>query len=318
MRKIEILAIPNYYTSYYLYGLSKLFKVNYSAEKEFDRFTNDGIIVFRVEGKIGVIDNRDPVGIDEELYEKADIYWATNKLLDSESYSKPKVRPLFPHYPINILPIYLNLFRFALLKKLSLKDFAREVYIQYLRPKYKKKTMDYFYGDYIFFSGSTWKKEPLANHLRAEFIRACKAQPQIKFEGGLIPRVDGNNFGYDDLVNKVKYSPKKFSELTSKSLVSLNNPAVLGAVSWRLAEIWNSTTFVLSFPFAIDLPVQLEHAKNIHFVNDPLEYEAVLAKVIEDPEYHKLIATGGKAYFDKSCTPEAQASQIINSMLELT
>jgi hypothetical protein len=37
-------------------------------------------------------------------------------------------------------------------------------------------------------------------------------------------------------------------------MIALNNPAVCGAVSWRLAEYLNQGLFVLSFPFKIELP----------------------------------------------------------------
>jgi hypothetical protein len=317
MQHIQILAIPNFYSSYYLLGFSKTFQLRYSPEMEFEKFNNRGFLIFRLKNKIGVIDNHDPIGVNEELYEKSTLYFATNKLLNKESYNQPKVRPLFPHYPVNILPLYFRLFGLDLIRKLSPRDLAREVYVLRSRPSYRNEKDRYQFGDYVFFSGSTWKKEPWANQLRAEFIKACKAHPQIDFEGGFIPRSDGDNFGFDGELNKVKYSPKKFSELSAKSLISLNNPAVLGAVSWRLAEYWNFSSFVLSFPFAIDLPVQPEHGLHIHYIGQSNEYSAVFDKVLNEPEYHQRVARGGKAFFEIHCTPEAQAKYIVDAILEV-
>lgn len=309
--KIEILNIPNFYSSYYLLGFYRTHKLVYKPELKFEKFNNRGYIVFRYGGKIGVIDNHDPVGVNQELYQSADLYFATNKLLDQDSYNQRKVRPLFPHYPVNIIPLYLKLFGFDLIRKLTPKDLAREIYVMRSRPAYNKEGDRYRHGNYVFFSGSTWKKESWANQIRAEFIRACKEHPGIEFEGGFIPRSDGNNFGFDNELNKIKYPPKKFSELSAKSLVSLNNPAVLGAVSWRLAEYWNFSAFVLSFPFAIDLPVLPVDKEQIHLISDSGEYKTVLNKVLEDPDYHKKVSLGGKAYFDQFCTPEAQAKFVI-------
>lgn len=315
MHQVEILSIPNFYSSYYLLGFSKSFRLTYSPEKEFEKFNNRGFLIFRTGGKVGVIDNHDPVGVNQELYEKADLYFATNKLLDKDSYNQQKVRPLFPHYPVNILSFYLRFFGFDLIRKLSLRDLAREVYVLQSRPPYQKERDRYHHGNYIFFSGSTWKKEPWANQIRAEFIRACKTHPMVEFEGGFIPRSDGDNFGYDGELNKVKYPPKKFSALSAQSLVSLNNPAVLGAVSWRLAEYWNFSSFVLSFPFAIDLPILPEHGVHIHYINGSEEYSTVLDRVINDPKYHEKVSKGGKSFFDTYCTPEAQATYVVSSML---
>ncbi|TNF43591.1 MAG: glycosyltransferase family 1 protein [Cytophagales bacterium] len=308
---IDLLAIPNFYSSYYVLGLSKVGELKYRPEKQFQKFNNRGFVIFRYKGKIGVIDNHDPVGVDQELYQACDAFFATNKLLNHTEYSQPKVKPLFPHYPVNILSLYFRLFGVSLLTQLKPRDLAREIYVLRSRPVYAKKGDDYHYTDYVFFSGSTWKKEAWANQIRAEFIRACKADPRIRFEGGFIPRSDGNNFGFDQELNKEKYSPKRFSELSAQSLLSLNNPAVLGAVSWRLAEYWNSSSFVISFPFATDLPRFPIPGEEIHQIKDSSEYSGIINRVLDHPEYHEKIARGGKRFFDTYCTPESQAKYIL-------
>lgn len=315
MKQVEILSIPNYYSSYYLLGFSISFKLKYTPLKEFEKFNNRGFVIFKIEGKLGVIDNHDPVGVNQELYEQVDLYFATNKLLNQDSYNQDKVRPLFPHYPVNITYLYLSFFGLDLIRKISPKNIAREIYVLNSRPKYVKEGVNYQYSNYVFFSGSTWKKESWANQIRAEFIRACKAYPGLKFEGGFIPRSDGDNFGFDAELNQIKYPPKKFSELSAKSLISLNNPAVLGAVSWRLAEYWNFSSFVLSFPFLIDLPVQPKDMEHIHYITDSTEYKFVLDKVFKEPNYHQKVAEGGKCFFDTYCTPEAQVQYVINLLL---
>jgi hypothetical protein len=315
MKEIQLLNIPVFYSSYYLLGLSKVYKLSFKRDLLFDKYHNKGFLIFKVDGKIGVIDNHDPIGVNQELYDLVDLYFATNKLLNQPSYNQEKVRPLFPHFPVNILPLYLKIFNFNLIRFLKPKDLAREIYVYQSRPDYKLEGDRYKHTNNIFFSGSTWKKEPWANKIRSEFIRECKAHPGIEFKGGFIPRSDGDNFGYDEELNQTRYSPKKFSELSAKSLVSLNNPAVLGAVSWRLAENWNSSTFVLSFPFAIDLPIVPRDGKEIHYINSSEEYKSVLDVVLDKPEYHEKVAKGGKSYFDNYCTPESQAKYIVETLL---
>ncbi|PZX47664.1 hypothetical protein [Algoriphagus chordae] len=315
MTEIELLNIPNYYSSFYVLGLSRAFKLKFVVKPDFEEFHNRGYVIFKVGGKLGVIDNHDPVGVNEVLYQQADLYFATNKLRDHESYMQEKVRPIFPHYLVNILPLYFKLFGFNLLRFLKPRDLAKEIYVLKSQYAYKQEAQKSSFGNYVFFSGSTWKKESWANTIRAEFIRACKAHSKIEFEGGLIPRSDGDNFGFDQELNKGKYPPKKFAKLSAKSLVNLNNPAVLGAVSWRLAEYWNNSSFVLSFPFAVELPIVPRHGENIHYLENTEEYSELLDQVINSREYHQKIARGGKIFFDKYCTPEAQANYIVSELL---
>jgi len=290
MNTIQLLNIPNFYSSYYLLGLTQEFKVKFKMDNNFIKFNNKPILIFKLNDKIVVIDNDDPAGVNQELYELASIYFVTNKLIEDDSYRQHKVKPLYPHYPVNIIPLYLNVFGLSLFRYLKLKDLARQIYILLKRPFYKQHKKSNKKENFIFFSSNIWKKEPETNQIRAEFIRFCKADDRIEFKGGFIPRSDGNNYGYDNELNSVKYSPKIFSKLSSKSKIALNNPAVCGAVSWRLAEYLNQGLFVLSFPFKIELPQNFTQDSEVYFIEQTKEYKHVLDKILDNPGYHETVA----------------------------
>jgi hypothetical protein len=315
MKTIEVLNIPNYYASYYLLGMSQEYKIKYRKVDSFMEFNNKPILIFRINDKIAVIDNDDPSGVNQRLYELVDLYFTTNKLIDNDSYNQIKVKPLFPHYPVNIVPLYLSLFRLSLLRFLKFKDFARQIYILFRRPFYKQYKKSSTKENFVFFSSSIWKKEPETNHIRAEFIRFCKADPRIEFKGGFIPRSDGNNYDYDNEINNIKYSPREFSILSARSKIALNNPAVCGAVSWRLAEYLNHGLFVLTFPFKIELPQKLRNDFEINIIQQTKEYGDAFNKILNDYKFYETIATNGKIYFDTYCTPRAQAKYIVELLL---
>jgi hypothetical protein len=316
MDTIYILNIPNFYTTYYLFGFKKGFKVKFKMETAFLKYNNKPLLIFKIKNKIAVIDNDDPVNVVQELYDLADAYFVTNKLLDNKSYQQAKVKALFPHYPINILPLYFTLFNVGLFRFLKFKALAKEIYIQLKRPIYKDYPLKTGKENFIFFSSNIWKKEPKTNTIRAEFIRFCKADDRIKFKGGFVPRSDGNNYGFDNELNHIKYAPKEFSNLSSQSKIVLNNPAVCGAVSWRLAEYLNQSLFILSFPFKIELPVSLKHDQNICYVEETTQFKEVFDKVLENEVYHRQIASNAKDYFLKYCTPHAQVNYIINTLFK--
>lgn len=315
MKEIQLLNIPNFYSSYYILGLTQEYKVKFKMNDDFIKFNNKPILIFKLKDKMVVIDNDDPSSVNQELYELATIYFVTNKLKDNDSYKQSKIKPLYPHYPVNIAPLYLRIFGMRLFRYLNIKDLARQVYILINRPLYKQYKPSFEKENFIFFSSNIWKKEPETNQIRAEFIRFCKADSRITFKGGFIPRSDGNNYGFDNELNDEKYSPKVFSQLSAKSKIVLNNPAVCGAVSWRLAEYLNQGLFVLSFPFKIELPKDFSQDSEMCFIEQTTKYKEVLDKIIEYPEYHAAVATKGKVYFDTYCTPRAQAQYMINLVL---
>ena len=315
METVYILNIPNFYSSYYLSGLNSAFNIKFEMDPRFLKYNNRSVLIFKMKNKIGVIDNDDPAKVITELYELSTCYFATNKLIESDSYNQEKVEPLFPHYPINNIKLYLGLYNFKLLKYLPWKPLLKQIYTLLRRPVYKKYKYKVNSNNFMFFSSNIWKKESEANLIRADFIRFCKSDKRVDFEGGFVPRSDNDNQGFDQELNSKKYTPKLFSKLSAKSKMVLNNPAVGGAVSWRLAEYLNQGVFILSFPFKIELPIALLHDKDLYYVNDSSDYSVVFDKVFSDNKYHEKISKEGKAYFDKYCTPINQAKYIAEKML---
>lgn len=315
MKTIQLLNIPNFYTSYYLLGLDQVYGVKFKMNANFKKFNNKSLLIFNVDDSIVVIDTDDPSGVNPELYDLASIYFVTNKLIDHDSYKQPKVKPLYPHYPVNIAMLYCRVFGLDLFRYLKLKDLVQQIYILLRRPLYVKYKKSFRKDNFIFFSSNIWKKEPETNQIRAEFIRFCKADRRITFKGGFIPRSDGHNYGFEDELNDEKYSPKLFSKLSASSKIVLNNPAVCGAVSWRLAEYLNQGLFVLSFPFKIELPQNFMHGAEVHFIEKIAQFKPILDKVVDDSDYHEAIAASGKLYFDTYCTPRAQAKYVVDSIL---
>lgn len=315
MSHVNILNIPNYYCSFYQLGLGKTAKLRFVPTKEFAHLNGKPFLALEYKGKVAIIENEDPVGVDMLSYSNSDLYFATNKLLNNEDYNMAKVRPLYPHYTINNAFDYLKLFGLKGMIAISPKEYLRQFYTLYRRPDFVNKPYQPLEGNYVFFSGSIWKKENRANQIRSGFVQACQNNPLIEFEGGMNPRSDGDLCGLPESVMDKRYKPKEFTEKSSQSIIGFNNPAVLDAVSWRLGEYWNYSCFVISFPFKIDLPTIPEHGKNIHYVKSSEELSDVLTFVMKNPKYRQKVANGGKAYFEENCLPEIQARRILN-MLE--
>ena len=315
MSKVHILNIPNYYCSFFHLGLESVAELTYSPQPEFSHLNDKPFLVIEYKGKVAVIENDDPIGVDKASYDHSDLYFATNKLLAREDYNWEKVKPIYPHFSINNCGQYFSRFGLKGLINMGPKEFLRQWYILYRRPEFVNLPKQKLEGNYVFFAGSIWKKEPWANQVRAAFVQACQSNPHIQFEGGMNPRTDGDLCGLPPSVMDKRYTPEEFTEKSSRSVIGFSNPAVLDAVSWRLGEYWNSSCFVLGFPFKIDLPTVPEHGKHMHYVQDPAEFSDIITYAMTHPEYREKVSQGGKQYFEEFCLPEIQAKRIL-SMLE--
>jgi len=231
MEKLTLLNIPNYYSSFYHFGLNQVASLRYSPQPEFAHLDGKPYLVFDYNGKIVVIENDDPIGVDKKAYELCDLYFATNKLKEREDYNLEKVKAMFPHYPINNYFGYAKIFGLEGLRKLGVKEFVRQVNILYKRPKFSNCPFEFKENNYMFFSGSIWKKETFANQIRKNYIEACKNNPSINFEGGMVRRRDGDPCGMPESVLTDKFPALEFSKNSRKSIIGFNNPAVLDAVA---------------------------------------------------------------------------------------
>jgi hypothetical protein len=312
MKKVSVLNIPNYYSSFYQLGLESVADLRYTPRPEFAHLDNKPYLVIECNGKIAVIENDDPVGVDKASYDMADIYFATNKLFVREDYSWPKVHAIYPHYSINNHMAFLKLFGLKGVQQIGAREFFKQWYILYRRPKFVKMPKKKLEGNYVFFAGSIWKKENWANQVRAVYVQACQNNPLIQFEGGMNPRTDGDLCGLPLSVMDKRYTPSEFAEKSARSIIGFSNPAVLDAVSWRLGEYWNYGCFVIAFPFKTDMPSLPEHGKHIHYVQDPDEFSDVITFVMKNPDYREKVSFGGKQYFDEFCLPEIQANRILD------
>lgn len=317
MSEVTILNVPNYYCSYYLLGLNRIADVRFRPRPEFAHLDDKPFLVIEYKGKITVIENDDPIGVDVKAYDHCDLYFATNKLLAREDYNWPKVQPIYPHYSIDNSFQFLKLFGVKRLTSPGIKEFIRQWYILYRRPDFVNLPYQKLEGNYVFFAGSIWKKEPWANQVRSTFVQACQQNPHIQFEGGMNPRSDGDLCGLPPSVMDKRYTPSEFAEKSSRSVIGFSNPAVLDAVSWRLAEYWNYSCFVLGFQFKIDLPTVPVHGEHMHYVQDASEFSDIISYAMKNPAYREKVSKGGKSYFNQYCLPEIQAARILSMMENL-
>lgn len=314
MQIVNILNVPNYYCSYYLLGLGRIARLKYTPLPEFAHLNDKPFLVLEVKGKVIVIENDDPIGVDKPSYELADLYFATNKLKSREDYNWPKTRAIFPHYSIDNWVQHLQLFGVRGVREIGFKEFLRQTYILYRRPDFVNLPFKEKEGNYVFFAGSIWKKENWANQVRAAFVKACQANSHIQFEGGMNPRSDGDLCGLSPSVMDKRYTPEEFATKSSQSVIGFSNPAVLDAVSWRLAEYMNYGCFIISFPFKIEVPVEPVHGKDIHYIQDVSEFDEVITYAMKNEKYRKNVSKGAKEYFERYCLPETQAKMILDSI----
>jgi glycosyltransferase involved in cell wall biosynthesis len=338
-----------HYAGFYIYGLKKLYGKN--AKFSFSEFNSikekNKVFVFKIiltQRTYNIaIDFHDERKVDEDILVWSDIYAKINfnteitKELFSETLKASndefmkhfdKIYSISPGFGIRVFNLsqtlnhIFNILRNTKFEKLigikkTVLDNVR-MYIKRL-PIYNYSHLP-FENNYVFLIASIWHKTTAYVNLdRANFIRACKMNSNVQFEGGLI------DIGYecdyikdlDELkIGDVKVKLSEYIQKTQKSNFVFNTPSVGRCHGWKLAEYLCMGKAIISTPLSNNLPFPLVHGKNIHFVEENLEsIKTAIDYLLKNPDYVKRLEKGALEYWNNFGAPQKVIQDIISEVL---
>lgn len=334
-------------TGFYILGLRNLFaKVSFS-EKPFTNLENSRHFIFQIKDgdltKNVVIDYDNSRKINKKLLEWCDLYAKINlhseisfeclrsDFSSSDDFLKhsKKVMSIPPGFGIRIFGLFQligfvggRLLTQSPSKSLREKEFYRDVLSIYVKRRqlsiYAQSSAT---SNYVYLVASIWHKTTsYVNVLRAEFIRVCKSNPKINFEGGLV------DIGYEcdyieDLESLKTHSTKtgleEYIKKTKKSYFVFNTPSVEYWHGWKLAEYLCLGKAIISTPLSNELPEDLVHGENIHFTapNQNSIAEAV-DYLMANPASVSKLEKGAADYWEKYGKPERVIERIVQKLFK--
>jgi glycosyltransferase involved in cell wall biosynthesis len=169
---------------------------------------------------------------------------------------------------------------------------------------------------YIFFISTLYKESQnlVTNEFRAAFIRACK-NSGIQFDGGLLAAQQNNEFTvFNDVITFKYVKSDQYLRKTQKSAVVFNTPSIWGCLGWKLGEFFAMGKAIISTPLGNEMPVELIHGEQIHFVESETEIENAVQRIITDHNYRRKLEKGAREYFDKYLAPEIVVKRLTESL----
>lgn len=312
------------YSSYYIHGLYSIYgrkNVKYKS-RYFRSFKHDNhffafIITDDKRTQKIVIDFTDSSIINEAALLWADVYGKIN--YDTNINDSDKIVAIGPSFGIQIYNLFdtlthaiLNLIR-AYNRIPNKRKFLSDYKAQYKRPKYS----DYFskpsQANYIFFMTSLWKQEPETNKFRANYIKSCRSNSRVNFEGGFAPRTKNDISGFEDLTAKGRVTMAYYLEKIKKSALVFNTPAVKNCHGWKLAEYLCLGKAILTTPLSRKLPKLFQDGKDVIFTNGSNDdITTKVNTIISDSELRQTLETQAKQYFESYLAPQVVINRLIN------
>lgn len=332
------------YSSFYIKGLNTVFgkqNVRFSSryfqslERSADENCYDHYMAFVLAEDKGstniIIDFRDKVLINEHAYDWCDKYAKIN-FNQGETASRflPKMISIAPGFGIRIwnLPQTLVYCLSNFVKsKFSPKTSTKQYFADYLMQYLSRLPIDAYTSEneglsapdnnYIFFIATLWPHDnclKTTNLQRKQFVDICKNKPNINFEGGFF--ADPNHPQYEEFksLSFVKpYPIEAYVKKTRDSLLVFNTPSVHNCHGWKLGEFLAMGKAIISTPLSNQLPANLIHGSNIHFVSNPKELAEAVDIISRDKHYRQKLENGSKDYFANYVKPENVISHILNT-----
>jgi|ERR1035437_2136828 glycosyltransferase involved in cell wall biosynthesis len=345
-KKINIYLDPRAkisYASFYIEGISQLFRdssisfnikyfndlIQIGDSEAFDHYFAFVIITLISKIKI-VIDYRDKDSFSEIAYKWCDIYAKVNynSSKTGVAYQKKTIAigPGFGikifDFPISYYHAFHNLINSLHNSRIVIKHFLAHYYRQKDRKKLNAYIKSESVNNYVFFVSTLWTHKNCVestNPLRASFIRTCKNNRLIDFEGGLVSNRANPEFNnYKDIILHKRINNKVYMQNIRRSAFVFNTPAVWNCHGWKLGEYFALGKAIISSPLSNDMPVPLIHGENIHFVENSYDIQEAVEMIIENKEYRLKLEKGAFDYWQKFLSPKSVIQRIVNSYQKST
>ena len=162
--------------------------------------------------------------------------------------------------------------------------------------------------NYIFYASTLYPNFPVYNAMRATFIEACRALPEIQFEGGLIRKDAFRVPEFAHLTINKYYSPADWLAKSQASMLGFWAPGDQGAMTLKMAEFMALGKAIIAVPIRQEqLPSPLVHGEHVHFVDGSLEeMKAAVRLLTTDHAYRQKLEHNARKYYEEWVAP-AQA-----------
>ncbi len=334
------------YASWYLLGIKRLFnwKIVYDVEPfrnlEYKNTSdyNSGfafIVKDNKQEKKIFIDTEDVAKIFIDRYEWCNVYGMVNPTKEQVNEYE-KLVTIGPEFGITLANTLLTIFcclsnfiKGHKFTNIPFKNYLRD----YLYTNIRRRSLKVYEerakirNNYIFHASTLWYNKFAAsdtNMYRGEFLKACK-KAGIEIEGGLfyinsdvvlkeMPDYPKYKKEYKNFIYEDRLSIDDYIKKTKESILVFNTPSVCECHGWKLAEYLCMGKAIISTPLTRELPEDLVHGENIHFVQRIEDIYNAVVKIKTDDTYRRKLECGARAYYEKWLAPEIVIKRLIEGI----
>jgi len=149
---------------------------------------------------------------------------------------------------------------------------------------------------------------------RYEIILALRNKFPHLFKGGFIPSAIVNQ-SYPDAITNLKTDPESYLDLVKKSKIAIYTRGIQDSPAWKMAEYLSQGKVVIAEKINTELPIPLEHQKQVLFYDTIDEIPSLCEQVLNDASLYERLSKNGRLYYENNISPKVNVKRIIDIML---
>lgn len=166
--------------------------------------------------------------------------------------------------------------------------------------------------EFVHFVSTLWKDDKTANDYRVHFMDAVKRIPELNFEGGFVPRADGQTLGYKDYIGPDFEPLSMYRKKIGRSFVVFNTPAVKQCHGWKLPEYLAWGKAIISTPPVRMFPEPLVDGEHWLLTDGTTEdIEKKIRRLLSDQALHDRLQRNAREYFDRHLRADVVMKRIL-------
>lgn len=181
--------------------------------------------------------------------------------------------------------------------------------------KYTKATENYILFQTRCFSNEDDSDLKNIHQDRYKIILLLRNKFPKLFKGGFIPSAIVNQ-KYTDAITNLKTDPKSYLDLVKKAKIGIYTRGIQDSPAWKMSEYLSQGKVVIAEKINTELPVSLEHNKQVLFFETIEQIPLLCEQVINDEMLSERLSKNGRAYYENTISPKVNIRRIIEFMIE--
>ena len=153
----------------------------------------------------------------------------------------------------------------------------------------------------------------MIHNQRSSLIRLLKRGLGDYFVGGIVPSQIAYEL-FEDCITNEKTDPVSYLNLIKNSKICIYTKGLENSPARKLPEYLSQAKCIVAERFSTELPLPLEHGKNIMYFDTNEECLEICKSLLNNPSKINILSINARSYYEENILPENNLKRVLKIM----